>query len=91
MSFALSLFLLGSCFPWTSDGQTFFIRAYRTKHRRLLRAQHVESSAGITFPRAGKWYFRLSFLWKIDMAMVAQSCHFALDLLCQKEGVYESA
>ena len=32
-----------------------------------------------------------SFLVEIDMAMIALSCHFALDLLCCKEGVYESA
>ena len=52
-------FPFGFFLPSTSDGQTFFIRVYRTEHRRLLRAQHVESSIGITFPRAGKWYFRL--------------------------------
>ena len=27
----------------------------------------------------------------LDMAMIALSCHFALDLLCYKEGAYDSA
>ena len=27
----------------------------------------------------------------IDLAMIALSCSFALDLLCDKEGVYDSA
>ena len=49
----------GFLLPHTSDGQTFFIRVYRTEYRRLLGARHVESSVGIAFPRAGKWYFRL--------------------------------
>ena len=31
-----------------------------------------------------------SHLMEIDLAMIALSCHFALDLLCYKEGVYES-
>ena len=32
-----------------------------------------------------------SNLVEIDMAMIALSCHFALDFLCYKEGVYNSA
>ena len=32
-----------------------------------------------------------SHLVEIDFAMIALSCHFALDLFCYKEGVYESA
>ena len=32
-----------------------------------------------------------SNLVEIDLAMIARSCHFALHLLCYKEGVYESA
>ena len=32
-----------------------------------------------------------SFIMEIDMAMIALSCHFALDLLCYKEGLYGSA
>ena len=32
-----------------------------------------------------------SYLVEIDMAMIALSCYFALDLLCYKEGVYDSA
>ena len=32
-----------------------------------------------------------SYLVEIDLAMIALSCHFALDLLCYKEGVYQSA
>ena len=31
-----------------------------------------------------------SYLVEIDMAMIALSCHFALDLFCYKEGVYDS-
>ena len=52
-------FPFGFLLPQTSDGQTFFIRVYRTEYRRLIRAEHVESSIGIAFPRAGQWYFRL--------------------------------
>ena len=43
----------------TSDGSTFFIRVHRTECRRLLRAQHVGSSLGIAFPRAGQWFCHL--------------------------------
>ena len=32
-----------------------------------------------------------SFLMEIDMAMIALSCHFALDLCCYKEEVRTSA
>ena len=32
-----------------------------------------------------------SYLVEIDLAMIALSCHFALDLLCYKESVYDSA
>ena len=32
-----------------------------------------------------------SYLVEIDLAMIALYCHFALALLCCKEGVYESA
>ena len=32
-----------------------------------------------------------SYLVEIDLAMIALSCHFSLDLLCYKEGVYDSA
>ena len=32
-----------------------------------------------------------SFLVEIDMALIALSCHFALDLQRYKEGVYGSA
>ena len=57
----LSLFPLGFLLPQTSDGQTFFIRVYRTEYRRLFRAQHVvESSIGIASVRTGQLYFRLS-------------------------------
>ena len=28
---------------------------------------------------------------EIDLARIALSCHFALDLLCCKEGAYDSA
>ena len=31
------------------------------------------------------------FVDEIDLAKVALSCHFALDLLCYKEGVHDSA
>ena len=32
-----------------------------------------------------------SYIVEIDMAMFALSCHFALDLLCYKEGAHDSA
>ena len=32
-----------------------------------------------------------SFVDEIDMARITLSCHFALDLLCYKAGIYESA
>ena len=32
-----------------------------------------------------------SFVDEIDMARIALSCHFALDLLRYKAGIYESA
>ena len=32
-----------------------------------------------------------SYLVEIDVAKIALSCHFALDLLCYKEGAYDSA
>ena len=31
------------------------------------------------------------FVDEIDLAKIALSCHFALDLLCYKEGAYDSA
>ena len=32
-----------------------------------------------------------SYLVEIDVAKIALSCHFALDLLCYKEGAHDSA
>ena len=32
-----------------------------------------------------------SFVVEIDLAKIALSCHFALDLLCYKEDVFDSA
>ena len=32
-----------------------------------------------------------SFVVEIDLAKIALSCHFALGLLCYKEGAYDSA
>ena len=32
-----------------------------------------------------------SYLVDFDLAMIAFSCHFALDLLCYKEGVFASS
>ena len=32
-----------------------------------------------------------SFVDEIDLARIAISCHFALDLLCDKEGAHASA
>ena len=32
-----------------------------------------------------------SFVAEIDLAKIPLSCHFALDLLCYKEGAYDSA
>ena len=31
-----------------------------------------------------------SFVVEIDLAKIALSCHFPLDLLCNKEGAYDS-
>ena len=31
------------------------------------------------------------FVDEIDLARIALSCHFALDLLCYKEGAHDSA
>ena len=31
------------------------------------------------------------FVDEIDLAWIGLSCHFALDLLCYKEGAYDSA
>ena len=50
----LSGFSLWVLVSSTCDGSTFFIRVHRTEYRRLLRAQHVESSIGIAFLRAGQ-------------------------------------
>ena len=32
-----------------------------------------------------------SFVVEMDLSKIALSCHFALDLLCYKEGGYDSA
>ena len=47
----------------------------------LLELLFLEQANGI-FP---------SYLVETDIAMIALSCHFALDLLCYKEGAYDSA
>ena len=96
VNYRLVFFLLsGFCSLWvvafpTSDGPTPFIRVYRIEHRRLLRAQYVESSIGIAFPRASEWCCRHSFLAENDLANIALSCHFALDSLCYMEEVLVS-
>ena len=87
VSVSFSLFHFGLLLLDTSDGQTLFIRVYRSEHRRLLRAQCVESSVGITFVEQENGILASS-LMEIDMSMIALSCHFALDLLCYNEGVY---
>ena len=74
----------GFLLPQTSDGQTLFIRMYLPEYRRLLRAQHVESSVGIDFREQGNGIFA-SYLVEIDLAKIAFSCHFAFDLLCYKD------
>ena len=56
--------LCSQVFVWviafaTSDGPTPFIHVYRIEYRRLLRAQHVESSIGTAFPRACELCCRL--------------------------------
>ena len=61
-----------------------------TESRRLLRAQHVESSVELAFLEQADGIFA-SYLVVIDLAMIALSCHYALDLLRYKEGVYDSA
>ena len=88
------VFLLSAGFSFrvvvfsTSDGQTFFILVYRTEHRRLLRAQHVD--CGLDFLEQANGIFA-SCLVEVDLAKIALSCHFALDLHCYEEEVLASA
>ena len=50
----------------------------------------MESSIGIAFLEQASGFFA-SYLVEIDLAKIALSCHFALDLLCNKEEVLASA
>ena len=59
VSSALTLFPSVFLLLQTSDRQTLFTCVHRTEYRRLLRAKYVESSVGIAFLRASKWYRRL--------------------------------
>ena len=58
---AVSLWILAS--P-NSDGQTFFIRLYRTEYRRLFRAQYVESSIWSSFSSSRPMVFSPPISWK---------------------------
>ena len=58
---AVSLWILAS--P-NSDGQTFFIRFYRTEYRRLFRAQYVESSIWSSFSSSRPMVFSPPISWK---------------------------
>ena len=81
--FLLSGFSLSVVVFPTSDGPTVFIRVYNIEYRRPLRAEYVESSIGVAFPRAGKWYRRLLSRGN-RRGHDRIVCHFALDLLCYK-------
>ena len=84
-----ALFTLGSCFfkqvmdRLSSSASTVpSIDDYsgHSMWNRLLELLFLEQANGIF----------ASYLVEIDSAMIALSCHFALDLLCYK-GLYESA
>ena len=73
--------------PQTSDGQTFFIRVYvpslddyfeHNMWNPLLELLFLEHVNGIVD----------SYLVDVDLAKIALSYHFALDLLCLKEEVF---
>ena len=90
VSFALSLFPLDSCFPKqvmdrrSSSASTVpSINDYfeHNMWNPLLELLFFEQATGIF----------ASYLVEIDLAKIALSCHFVLDLLCYKEAVLASA
>ena len=74
---ALSLFPFWVLLLRTSDGQTFFIRIYRTESRRLPRAQHVEPSVGLAFSSSRLVVFSLP----ISLISTWIGSHFLVTLL----------
>ena len=87
---ALSLFLLGYCFlgqvmeSLSSSASTvpsFDDYFAHNMWNPLLELLFLEQVSGIF----------ASFVVEIDLAKIALSCHFALDLLCYKEGAFDSA
>ena len=90
MSLALSLFLLGFCFleqvmdSLSSSASTIPSCDDYFAHNMwdpLLELLFLEQVSG-TFA---------SFVVEVDLAKIALSCHFAIDLLCYKEFAYDSA
>ena len=83
-------FAVGPLFPRTSDGKSFFIC--------LSTAPSVDDFAHnmwnplleLLFHEQVSGIFG-SFVVEIDLAKIALSCHKAPDLLCYKEGAYDSA
>ena len=73
---AFSLWVLASLM---SDGQTL-----------LSTSASTVSSINVDFEHHMWMVFLASFLVEIDMAMIAVSCHIALDLICYIEGVSDS-
>ena len=57
---------------------------------RLSSSASTVSSIDDDFEHNMWMVFLASFLVEIDMAMIAVSCHFALDLICYIEGVSDS-
>ena len=76
-------------FSKTDHGKLFFICFYRAEFWSCFHPQHVASSVVAVIPRASYQRFR-TFFDEIDLVKSALSCHFAPDLLCYKEGAYDS-
>ena len=89
MSFALSFSLLGSCFlnhvmdSLSSSASTVPSIDDYFEHNEgspVLEMLFLEQVSGIVD----------SYLVDLDLAKIALSCHFALDILCYKEEVFVS-
>ena len=78
MFLALSLFPFGFCFLAVPSLDDY---CEHNMWNPLLDLLFLEEVSGIF----------ASYLVEIDLANIALSCHFALGLLCCKEGVYDSA
>ena len=65
------------------------IHVYRIKYRRLLRALCGILFFELLFLEHVNGIFD-SFLKDMDLAKIAFSCHFALNLLCYKEEMFVS-